>query len=489
MSLNQIPDFMLSDEAGNVKDKIAVLSGVGGVVEKTNKSEFDAYKADNMINPKYYGAKYDGSDDSAALQLAFNNSKNIIISGICTFSIPINVRIDSTIVGLNGIDCQLIYTGAGSAFVFAGGYNVLKDVFIKTNVVVPLYFKSGTKAIYSAVDGCNFVMYNVRIQGFEAHVEALGYYNKFYNCTFTGGLTLFNNMSSNNLSFFGCKFSEAQDFISSFGGDGPISFFGCSFESWSHAVVYPIAGSNLQTIISGCYIENSPGINNTGTGLSQFNGAFVIAGSFYSITFTGNTVQCPGIRRILYNTFAGNVTSIGNTFKYEPGTSLSSTENFYDLAAGASLLVRDKAIALGTNYGYGTYTTYSGSLIGSSVEGIDPITLKTFQSVWTNLTPTNGWVNTNIAGFPGLSCKIENGVLFIRGQISGVSATSGTITTLPSSILNQLSVTSNFPLCIMITTDGLSTRSFRLLLTGDLLINGTYANTFDIPYTQLPINA
>jgi len=47
MSLNQIPDFMLSDEAGNVKDKIAVLSGVGGAVEKANKSEFDEYKADN----------------------------------------------------------------------------------------------------------------------------------------------------------------------------------------------------------------------------------------------------------------------------------------------------------------------------------------------------------------------------------------------------------------------------------------------------------
>jgi len=49
MSLNQIPDFMLSDEAGNVKDKIAVLSGAGGAFEKTNKSEFDAYKADNAL--------------------------------------------------------------------------------------------------------------------------------------------------------------------------------------------------------------------------------------------------------------------------------------------------------------------------------------------------------------------------------------------------------------------------------------------------------
>jgi len=49
MSLNQIPDFMLSDEAGSVKDKIAVLSGVGGMVEKTNKSEFDAYMAENAI--------------------------------------------------------------------------------------------------------------------------------------------------------------------------------------------------------------------------------------------------------------------------------------------------------------------------------------------------------------------------------------------------------------------------------------------------------
>jgi len=46
MSLNQIPDFMLSDAVGGVKDKIAVLSGVGGAVEKANKSEFDAYKAE-----------------------------------------------------------------------------------------------------------------------------------------------------------------------------------------------------------------------------------------------------------------------------------------------------------------------------------------------------------------------------------------------------------------------------------------------------------
>ena len=37
---------MLSDAVGSVKDKIAVLSGVGGVFEKTNKSEFDEYKAE-----------------------------------------------------------------------------------------------------------------------------------------------------------------------------------------------------------------------------------------------------------------------------------------------------------------------------------------------------------------------------------------------------------------------------------------------------------
>jgi len=58
MSLNQIPDFMLSDAVGSVKDKIAVLSGVGGVVEKTNKSEFDEYKAENVQQLSDIGLSY-----------------------------------------------------------------------------------------------------------------------------------------------------------------------------------------------------------------------------------------------------------------------------------------------------------------------------------------------------------------------------------------------------------------------------------------------
>jgi len=73
MSLNQIPDFMLSDEAGSVKDKIAVLSGVGGVVEKVNKSEFDLYKAEtaNYINVTSCGATGDGvSDDIDSIVVA-----------------------------------------------------------------------------------------------------------------------------------------------------------------------------------------------------------------------------------------------------------------------------------------------------------------------------------------------------------------------------------------------------------------------------------
>jgi len=39
---------MLSDSAGSVKDKIAILNGVGIVKEKANKDEFDAQVADNV---------------------------------------------------------------------------------------------------------------------------------------------------------------------------------------------------------------------------------------------------------------------------------------------------------------------------------------------------------------------------------------------------------------------------------------------------------
>jgi len=103
MSLNQIPDFMLSDDAGNVKDKIAVLSGAGGVVEKTNKSEFDKYKADTAIQLDLLDTK--ASDP---------------LSQIGNHSIPsakLKILNDADRIGLENLKLEVIQVMAGTTSV------------------------------------------------------------------------------------------------------------------------------------------------------------------------------------------------------------------------------------------------------------------------------------------------------------------------------------------------------------------------------------
>ena len=445
------------------------------------------------VDVRVFGAVGDGvTDDTTAIQSAFNFSKHITIpAGTFLISSTINVQADTIIRGVNEFESKIIFTGIGTAFNCMGGYNAFSGFFLCTNPVDPLLFKIGTKAFYSATVGCGVTANNIRIQGFENCFVATGYYWKFFNCTFYYNKIAFNGVSSNNLSFFGCGFSGGQDFVRSTGGSGPISFYGCSFESWSGVVVGDVSGGILQVNMDGSYIENSPATNNTGTGFTQFNGSFIFGGQFSVINFNGNTVQCVGIRRVLYSTIAGTFNSIGNFFWYESGTNLSSTEHFYSIVGGSTIFAQDKAIPYDTNYGYGTYTTVSGAVNFTSdikVSGYDPLNLKCLTIPWTDITLQNGWANTGTADFPILSCKVDKGVLYIRGQVTGVTATSGIIATLPVSIVNQLSTSSAYVLGLMIASDD-SMRSFRMLSDGKLLIGGTYNTYFNFPNVAFPVNA
>ena len=137
MSLNQIPDFMLSDDAGNVKDKIAVLSGVGGAFEKTNKSEFDEYKSETpsypilffeisyVANAKYpygdvrrYGAVGDGIvDDSDAIKRTFENFSNIELENDKIYKLTKSIR-PSQYIRVKGKNSLIRFDGTDHVYLF-----------------------------------------------------------------------------------------------------------------------------------------------------------------------------------------------------------------------------------------------------------------------------------------------------------------------------------------------------------------------------------
>jgi len=336
--------------------------------------------------PEWFGAKSDGSDASitqnnAALQASFNASKTVLLSaGTYKFSTNLTLQPDTTMRGVNEYATKLQFSGSGIALTCKGGYVQFYDFFLHGSPSSPLYFTEKSKGVYSDSMpgrphfGQNLVMHNVRIQGFETLVEGNGYYWKFYNCSFLYSKYAFNNVSSNNLSYYGCRFAYAQDFIRSVGGNGPISLFGCSIESWSGAAITAVSGGKLLVNMSGCYVENYPDINLTGTGLAgNFKAANLIVGDMQSVNFTGNSIQCKGVRRVLYITNDSVVISTGNTFWYESGA--STTEYLYFISnANAIFHAQDNAIPL-KSLGIGTYTT-SNFISTSNATGYNPITRK-----------------------------------------------------------------------------------------------------------------
>ena len=99
-------------------NKISLLSGVGGTVEKANKSDFDAHKADtaqiyiNVFAPPVplVAVKGDGTDDSVAINAIIQYAKSV--NGACIVFPPANYGIASTIV-IDGSNINLTGFGMG----------------------------------------------------------------------------------------------------------------------------------------------------------------------------------------------------------------------------------------------------------------------------------------------------------------------------------------------------------------------------------------
>ncbi len=440
--------------------------------------------------------------NAVALNAAFAACKSVYIpEGVFYFNATVNLPIDAQLFGANKITSKLQYTGTNIALNLAGGYTNIRDLYLMGNSIVPRAYDVGTTGIYSNVFGGNLVMESARIQGFAKLVDCGpvgtppvgggGFYWKFYDVKFTSADVIMSNVSSNNLSFFGCAFFEFNQGIQSYGGsDGPISFLGCSVEAWSGVFIGPVFGGRLQLVMHGCYIENYPETSTTGTGLSSFTAAFLVSGNFSSISFIGNNVQCKGIRRILFNenTVESVVVSENNLFYVNTNPSASNTENLYTISGGVGFKAMDTVIPTADTGG--TYTT--DIFVSSNIKnilGVNPLTTKALSTGWTEITPSTYWSNSVTPGFPELSCKVENGVFYLRGQVTCTNVLGNIIGVVPSSILSKLNRNSAYYVgCLSeISTEAVS--RFRVLLSnGSLLVATPTVGTFDIVSTPWPIN-
>lgn len=457
-----------------------------------------------------FGAVGDGvTDDSAAIQAAFDASSNVYFpNGTYVFATTIEVtKANPNISGENEFQTLLKYTGATKAFNFdgvamlaaGGAYVNLENFGLTGNPTSPKYFDVGTYAFYddsgtSPYEYCNFTGKNIRIERFETLFSGNGgFYWKFVDCQFLYTSSAFYRVTPNNLAFFGCRFGVAKNFVQITAGAGPVSFFGCSMEGFTDYCVSCLDGAVSNVNMHGCYFENDATVNNTGTGLGNFTAGIVIGGDFADVSFIGNNIQCQGIRRIVYISPSGSapasVVALANFIYYESGSASTTDYLYYIPNAGSRVLVQDKASTV-TSLGIGSYTTV-GVLTGAdvNVDGYDPVSDKPLTNTWINITPANGWINSGGAGFPVLSCKIDNGILYIRGQIDGSSASSTTIGTLPTSISSQLAMTSTYAVFLMVENNSGTMRSVRLLSDFTLAVyGGTYATVFNIPYVGIPTN-
>jgi len=481
---------------GTTSDRVKYLGSGTGAVPTTVQS-----KLWESVSVMDFGATLNSIESAAAntiaLNLAFAASKNVFVPvGTLYFNGTINVPVDAQLMGAGKIITVLKYTGAGIALNLAGGYTNFRDFFLLGNSTAPLVFDVGTTAIYSPVLGGNITMEDCRIQGFAKHIDGNaqgGFYWKFYNTAFYAADIILSAVASNNISFFGCAFVNFNQGIQSYGGSGgPISIFGCSIEAWSGVFIGPVGGGKLQLIMCGTYIENYPTEVTAGTGLNPMTAAFLTAGEFLSISFIGNNIQCKGIRRVLYNTNAveSDIVSEGNVFYVDKSVGTSYTEYLYSVAGGTSFKAQDTVINIVA--AGGSYTT---SVVVSTdtknISGVNPLTDKALSSAWWNISPLNSWANTGNANYPLFSCKAENGILYIRGQLYAALATSAVMGVINPQVLAKLTTGATpYATGVMLTTDGLTPRGFIVdFTTGNITAIGTYAiGSFNIN-AAIPVNA
>lgn len=343
------------------------------------------------INVKDYGAVGDGlTDDTAAIQAAITDIIALGGGQIYVPNPPVYYKCTSTLTltstpnsiefvgdGIWNSEIKLVSAVADTLFDNTAGRLTFSDMSISGMPTSGNVFRAGDIGIVSS----GVVrMKNVSFYGFENLMKwEGGFYHKFTGCDFRFADTCFIGFNANNLVFDRCQAEAFNSFCSVNGGSGPVSFTNGSLEQWTTRLFTSTDGALVQNLnLHNTYIENYPSTA-VAAGLtgSFYNNGFGIVG-YQTISLIGNMISMKGVRRLISNSATSNITSVGNRFIYQTGTTSecdfiysftnlkSGTFNDYaaaELAAGSGTFT--------TGYISGTYSNFLASSVYDPIIGTD----------------------------------------------------------------------------------------------------------------------
>jgi len=265
-----------------------------------------------------------------------------------------------------------------------------------------------------------------------------GFYHKHINSFFRYSKFLFSGYDQNNFAFFGCSWSNFQRGIEVVAGEGPITFVGGSIELFADKAITSASGRAVCASLVGTYFEqgvttpcqsgitSSTGFYDNGT-VIYTNGTEV-----YPCSFIGCTVFTPGIFRMFWTDSVDgcNITGQGNNFISRGGTPLGT---IYSLGGTKVRAFLNDTIVGSLPAGFTDYVTG----LPSDLEGCivyDPVNGQWFRPTsqgWTNLTLQNGFTNEGSPFANASYFQNQDGVVYLRGVVDGLSATNVGIATLP----------------------------------------------------------
>lgn len=265
-----------------------------------------------------------------------------------------------------------------------------------------------------------------------------GYYHKHTNSFFRYSKFLFSGYDQNNFAFFGCSLSNFQRGIEVVSGEGPITFVGGSIELFADKAITSASGRAVCANLVGTYFEQGvttacqSGITSA-TGFYD-NGTVIYTNGteVYPCSFIGCTVFTAGIFRMFWtdSTDGCNITGQGNNFISRGDTPLGTIYSLGGTKVRAFLndtVVGPLPAGL-TDYVTGLPTDMEGCVVYDPVNGQ---WIRPTSQGWTNLTLQNGFTNEGAPFANASYFQNQDGIVYLRGVVDGLSATDVGIATLP----------------------------------------------------------
>lgn len=304
----------------------------------TSKPDFDAHKANNVINVKEYGAKCDGvTDDTSAIQNAINAapSGTTILVGNCLVHTALTVNKHIKFKGYSFINGNDTGASATSRMYFdqslvvainsTGGNVEFEDIIVKS-------IGAGSNGIGVQVVNSSLVLNNAVFQGFSQAIQVTsGYYCKLQNsyigyCPYTSIFDNCYNINSVNMTWQGTTSSiELKN-------GSTMNIFGGSIENFSGYGIRLTTGSRVN--LYSVYFEGDSAYKSS-------NSCIHYNDDNCSVNAIGCHVYLTSVRYFTYTTRNGiRLFSRNNFFVYPSDTSavdvylfsLTATNSIVDIA-------------------------------------------------------------------------------------------------------------------------------------------------------------